>query len=185
MQLSLQSLSKFTETEKESLDNIVQQLSNIIVLARPQSTATDYQVVTDKRQYTLRAALHQVIEGKPVPIEFFSKKLSLAQTRYSTNDKELLAAYLAEIPFYYLIKGCHVVLFTDHKPLCRDLHSLTTAKSVSNGTSQYSKNTLLIPHTKKGNENVVDCMSQLALAVHIDACDLPEVMETPSKDKEI
>ncbi|BHF84524.1 hypothetical protein SprV_0902767500 [Sparganum proliferum] len=46
-----------------------------------------------------------------------SKKLSPAETRYSTFGRELLAIYLAVKHFRYVLEGCDFTIFTDHKPL--------------------------------------------------------------------
>jgi len=51
------------------------------------------------------------------PLGFFSRKLTDAETRYSTYDRELLAAYSSTRYFIYLIEGHLITLFTDHKPL--------------------------------------------------------------------
>ena len=49
--------------------------------------------------------------------------------RYSTFDRELLAAYLSVLYFRHLIEGRQVMLLTDHKPLCGEFYSLNPAKS--------------------------------------------------------
>lgn len=54
-----------------------------------------------------------------LPLGFFSKKkLSGAQIRYSTYDRELLAPYLStRHHFINSIEGRSTALLTDHKPL--------------------------------------------------------------------
>ena len=47
----------------------------------------------------------------------FSKKLSKAQSHYSTFDHKLLAMYLNVHHFWYFIEGRAFTLYTDHKPL--------------------------------------------------------------------
>ena len=98
-------------------------------MPHPTVGATQYQLVTDSSQYAVGAALHQMIGPNAVPIGFFSKKLSQAQTKYSAFDRELLAAYLAVLHFRHQIECRHVVLMTDHKPLCSAFSSLKPAKS--------------------------------------------------------
>ena len=98
-------------------------------IPHPQPTCTQYQLVTDSSKYAVGAALHQVINGNPVTIGFFSKKLTTTPTRYSTFDRELLAAYLSVLHFRHLIEGREVLLLTDHKPICGAFHSLKPAKS--------------------------------------------------------
>ncbi len=48
---------------------------------------------------------------------FFSRKLTVTETRYSTFDRELLAAFAAVCHFRFLLEGRQFRLLTDHKPL--------------------------------------------------------------------
>lgn len=60
------------------------------------------------------AALFQIQNGREVPIAFFSKKLTPAQSRYSPASRELLGIHLASKHFReYLIPSC-TVIFTDN-----------------------------------------------------------------------
>lgn len=67
-------------------------LSEFSLLVHTQTNCTTYQLVPDHRKYAVGAALHQVINGNPIPVEFFSKKLTQAQIKYSTFDQKLLTA---------------------------------------------------------------------------------------------
>lgn len=143
--------------------------------------------MTDSSSYAVGAALHQMIDSQPIPIGFFSKKLSNAQKKYSAFDRELLAAYLAIIHFKHQIEGRNVMLLTDHKPLCSSFYSTTPSKS----DRQQRHLALLTEFINdityiKGNQNVVaDCLSRPANAVLIDICDLPELAFLQSHDDEI
>jgi hypothetical protein len=61
--------------------------------------------------------LQQFQKGGWSPLAFFSKKLSPTQEKYSTFDRELLAAHSAIRHFRFLLEGRHFRLLTDHKPL--------------------------------------------------------------------
>jgi hypothetical protein len=50
-------------------------------------------------------------------LAFFSRKLTVTETRYSTFDRELLAAFAAVRHFRFLLEGRKFRLLTDHKPL--------------------------------------------------------------------
>ena len=92
-------------------------LSNLTALSHPVSSSTHFHLVTDSSGYAVGAALHQMVDNKPVPIGFFSKKISENQRRESTFDRELLAAYLSLLKFKHMVEGRHVTIFTDHCPL--------------------------------------------------------------------
>ena len=64
------------------------------------------------------AVLQQLQDGVWAPLAFFSKKLSATESRYSTFDRELLAAFLAIRHFRFLLEARQFQLWTDHKPLC-------------------------------------------------------------------
>ena len=55
----------------------------------------------------------------------FSKKLSLAVTRYSAFHRELLAVYSAIRHFCLMLEGCQFFVLTDHKLLCHALGRLS------------------------------------------------------------
>ena len=57
------------------------------------------------------------------PLSFFSKKLSLAETRYS--DRKLLAVYSAIRHFRLMLEGRQFFVLTDHKPYCHALGPLS------------------------------------------------------------
>ena len=71
-----------------------------------------------------------------IPSLFFSRKMTPAETRYSTFDRELLAVYLSIKHFRHFLEGRTFHVLTDHKPLphlCSELYtqSLLTQTSSS------------------------------------------------------
>ena len=80
------------------------------------------QLVTDASGVAVGAALQQMTTNGPRPIAFFSKKLSPTEKRYSTFDRELLAAYLAVNHFKHLLEATPFQLLTDHLKL---VHAIT------------------------------------------------------------
>ncbi|OBQ34264.1 MAG: hypothetical protein AN484_26765, partial [Aphanizomenon flos-aquae WA102] len=63
------------------------------------------------------------------PLAFFSRKLSPTESRYSTFDRELLAAHSAIKHFQFLLEGRLFTLFTDHKPLVAAIHRVSLPHS--------------------------------------------------------
>ncbi|BHF70471.1 hypothetical protein SprV_0301352200 [Sparganum proliferum] len=82
-------------------------------------------LMVDASNVAVGAILQQSPPDSTVPLAFFSKKLSKAETRYSTFGRELLAAYLAVRHFRHLLEGREFTIFTDHKPLTFALRSHT------------------------------------------------------------
>jgi len=65
---------------------------------------------------TICAVLEQSCDDSWEPLGFFSRKLTPTQVRYSTFDRELLAAYQATRHFLHLIEGRHAVLLKKRLP---------------------------------------------------------------------
>jgi len=121
---------KLPDDAQKAFEEIKSLLFSVTPLAHPPKNGTHYHLVTDASNFATGAALHYLDkDGTPVPIGFFSKKLSESERRLSTYDRELLAAYLATLHFRPLIEGRQITLFTDHKPLVSAFKSSSPAKS--------------------------------------------------------
>ena len=157
-----------------------------------------FHLVTDASSYAVGAALHQIVDGQPKPIGFFSKKLSASQQKYSTFDRELLAAYLASLHFKKFIEGREVLLFTDHKPLVAALQRPRDAK-LDRQQRHMAVITELVSefHYIRGKENVVaDFLSRypsedIATVATVEdhaahqPCDLPAIADAQQNDEEL
>lgn len=80
-------------------------------------------IMTDASDVAVGAVLQQFNNGNWKPISYFSRTLTLTESRYSTFDREMLAIYLAIKHFRYFIEGRVFHILTDHKPL---IYSLKT-----------------------------------------------------------
>ena len=74
-------------------------------------------LVTDASNSQIGAALEQQEDGAWRPIEFFSRKISDTESRYSTYDRELLAVYAAIKFFQQILEGKQFTIKTEHRPL--------------------------------------------------------------------
>ncbi|GBM82791.1 hypothetical protein AVEN_139439-1 [Araneus ventricosus] len=74
-------------------------------------------LVTDCSDFAMGGVLQEISSDGPKPLGFFSKKLSPTQCKYSTYDRELLAAYSAIQHFRHLLEARVFTLYVDHKPL--------------------------------------------------------------------
>ena len=97
-------------------------LANASLLSYPQLDAPTC-LMTDASDTAVGAVLQQHVEGTWHPISFFSRKMTPAETRYSTFDRELLAVYLSIKHFRHLLEGRQFHVLTDHKPLTYALSS--------------------------------------------------------------
>lgn len=103
---------RWTTEHDDCFQRLKTSLSERMVLATVDHTQP-FELFTDASSVALGAALMQ--NGKAV--EFFSKKLSPVEQRYSTYDREALAITAAIKHFKPFILGVTFQVFTDHKPL--------------------------------------------------------------------
>ena len=73
---------------------------------------------TDASNSELGAALlQQDAEGRWVPIQWASKKLTRTEERYGITEKKMLAVFWKIKKFEYELRGRKIILETDHKAL--------------------------------------------------------------------
>ena len=73
--------------------------------------------------------LEQWVNGKWVPLGFFSKGLKSSQQAYSTFKRELLAVHLSIKHFLPEFWGRHIIIYSDHKSLLGSFKNHTTLQS--------------------------------------------------------
>lgn len=106
----------WTQEARNEFKKCKQQLSKSTSLAHPAQNA-QLELSVDASESAVGAVLHQFVDGNRQPLAFYSKKLSSAESRYSTYDRELLAIYLGIKHFKHFLEGREFLVNTDHKPL--------------------------------------------------------------------
>ena len=106
----------WTEALQTAFEKAKMSISKAVLLSFPSKDAK-LQLLTDASDHAIGAALQQVTPNGPAPIAFFSRKLSPAEQRYSTFDRELLAVYAAVRHFRHFLEAVPFDVFTDHMPL--------------------------------------------------------------------
>ena len=91
-------------------------LATAALLVHPVKNA-DLQINTDASTKAIAGAIHQVVDGRPQPLGFFSRRTTPAESRYSAYDLELLAIYSTIVKFRHALEGRRFKIFTDQKPL--------------------------------------------------------------------
>lgn len=115
-------LTKWGEREQESFDALKKAVTSEPVLRHPQ-IGKRFIIDPDSSQYTIGAVLLQEFldpkTGKMClhPIAFESKKLTETESRYSAQERELLAAKYALDHWRHIIEGSEILIRTDHQSL--------------------------------------------------------------------
>lgn len=80
-----------------------------------------FYLVRDASKIAVSSILMQKIDGKFKPIQFYSRKLRDAETRYHSLKSELLAIYESIKHFKYYLWGRDFTVFSDAKALTNHL----------------------------------------------------------------
>lgn len=144
-------------------------------------------LAVDASDKMIGAVLQQKVKDTLQPIAYFSKKLSPAQTCYSTYDRELAAAYESIRHFRQLVEGSELYLETDHKPLVyafkqRPEHASPRQVRQLQFISEF---TTELRH-KPGAENVIaDFLSRLEPIASDNGIDLDQLRLEQDTDPEL
>lgn len=115
-------------------------------------------ITVDASQTAIGAQLEQKQGRQWVPIAFFSRKLRPAEKKYSSFDRELLAAYSAVRHFRYFVEGTPFTIFTDHKPL---IYTFASDADLPQGISFIAEFTTDIQHIQGKFNVVADALSRI------------------------
>ena len=118
-----------------AFDEVKKLLAAATLLQHPLPMA-ETRVTTDASGLAVGGKLEQVKDGTWAPVAFFSRKLKVAEKKYSAFDRELLAIYLAIKHWRHFLEGRAFHVLTDQKPLTFALAS--TAERSPRQTTQLS-----------------------------------------------
>lgn len=173
----------WTEETTVAFQKCKDDLCNATMLAHP-ARDVELSLVVDASDTAVGCALHQTIGKITQPLGFYSKKLTSAQQKYSTFDRELTAIFQGVKHFRHLIEGreCHIL--TDHKPI---VHAF---KGKMNQTSPrqirymdfIAQITTDIRHIS-GKDNV--CADFLSRIDEVNAIDYEQIAEHQANDIEL
>ena len=85
---------EWDESCQAAFEKAKSELAEVTLLFHPSSEA-EMTLTVDASDVAMGGQIEQKIEGRFVPIAFFSKKLTEAERKYSAFDRELLAIYSA------------------------------------------------------------------------------------------
>jgi RNase H-like domain found in reverse transcriptase/Reverse transcriptase (RNA-dependent DNA polymerase)/Integrase zinc binding domain len=125
----------------------------------------EFVVTTDASQVAIGAVLSQEGELGDRPVAFASRRLSPAETRYSTIERELLGVVWAVQYFRPYLLGRKFRIRTDHKPLVWVDKLKETSARISRWKETLAAYDFEITHTKGVDNVVADCLSRQVNAI--------------------
>ena len=109
-----------------AFDKLKEEMCDQVMLSGPRGTGRMI-IVCDASARGLGCALLQIQDGEPVVLEFGSKKLTTAERKWDTREREAYAIKWSLETFRDSIKASSVVVVTDHESL-RWMNSATSGK---------------------------------------------------------
>ena len=103
----------WTDSCEEAFQILKKKLTEAPILAYPDYNS-DYILYTDASSEAIGMVLSQIQDGKERVISYGGKKLSPAEKRFSTTERECLAVIVAMKHFDSYLRGVHVTIVTDH-----------------------------------------------------------------------
>lgn len=106
----------WTTERLAAFENCKKELANAALLSHPSPNAPICLMV-DASDFAIGGVVNQLENNNWRPLAFFSKRLTTAEQKYSTYDRELLAIYASIKHFQNSLEARDFVVYTDHKPL--------------------------------------------------------------------
>lgn len=155
---------KVTPATMESVAKCKTALCSAPVLRFP-NFGRPFVITSDASAEALGAVLSQVDEAGDRPVAFASKKLTPAERRYSTIERELLGVVWAVEQFRPYVYGTNFQIRTDHMPLLWVEKLKETSARITKWKERLAAYTFTIHHTKGCDNVVADCLSRNINAV--------------------
>ena len=174
----------FTDAARVAFQEIKDCLAQTTLLVHPAPSAT-LSISVDASDFAIGAVLQQQVSGTWQPLEFYSRRLSPTETKYSTFGRELLAAYSAIKHFRHAIEGRQFILFTDHKPLTYALHTKSDRYSPreTRHLDFISQFTTDLRHVQGKSNCVADALSRIQInAITPTVLDFPAMASAQAQD---
>src|SRR6478609_2930234 len=146
---------KWTDEHQKAFDEMKRVITRETLLAYP-NFSKPFDIHTDASLLQLGACISQ--DGRP--IAFYSRKLNLAQTRYTTTERELLSIVEVLKEFRNILLGQQIRVHTDHENLTYKTFNSDRVMRWRLYIKEYSPDLQYI----KGEHNVVaDALSRLKM----------------------
>ncbi|CAI2733638.1 unnamed protein product [Schistosoma spindalis] len=175
---------ELNDTARTAFSEIKTALAEVTLFAHPDPSAT-LSIAVDASDFAIGAVMQQSISGSWQPLEFYSRRLTPTEMRYSAFGRELLAAYCAIKHFRHAVEGRQFILFTDHKPLTYALHTKSDRYSPREcrHLDYISQFTTDLRHIKGESNYVADALSRIQTnAVTLTVLDLPAMAAEQAND---
>ena len=147
----------WAERQQQAFHQIKEAVQNALLLAAP-IASNDYTIATDASDVGLGATLMQEQRGALEILECAAKKLSPAERRWTTREKEGFAIKWALQKFYPYVRGTSITLLTDHQSLT--WMKATEDSKVSRWLDYIQQFNITVKHIPGTQNALADCLSR-------------------------
>ncbi|CAH8612991.1 unnamed protein product [Schistosoma curassoni] len=175
---------EMNDSARTAFTEIKTAFAQATLLAHIDPSAT-LSIAVDASDVAIGAVMQQNISGSWQLLEFFSRRPTPTETRYSAFGRELLAAYCAIKHFRHAVEGRRFILFTDHKPLTYALHTKSDRYSPREcrHLDYISQFTTDLRHIQGKSNCFADALSRIQMnAVTLPVLDLPAMAAAQAND---
>lgn len=108
---------KWEDEQKHAFEKLKHEMSRCLLEAHPRFDRTFY-IMSDASQYGVGGFVYQMDDQKqPKIINMVSRTLNMAESRYTTYERELLGLIYTLKKCRYFLDGHPIVCYTDHQAL--------------------------------------------------------------------
>ncbi|CAF1027528.1 unnamed protein product [Brachionus calyciflorus] len=126
---------------------------------------------SDTKTNNYGAVLCQEVDGEVKTVAYFSKQMNIAQTKYSTSEKELLAIVMSVEHFHSFLYGRFFTVRSDHQPL---KWLLTKKDPISSRLARWIVYKFEIRYKPRASNGNADALSRMPEPLcTIDETDVP------------
>ncbi|GFV61284.1 retrovirus-related Pol polyprotein from transposon 17.6 [Trichonephila clavipes] len=99
----------WNDVTKSAFESCKKLITNATALSFPTADAR-LSLMTDASDFAVGSVLQQHIKTTVEPLDFFSRKLSATEKKYSTFDRQLLSIYLSVKHFRHMLEEREVII---------------------------------------------------------------------------
>ena len=142
-------------------------ISSAPVLRLPNLDLPQYTLISDCSDYALGGVLLQVYDGSDHPIAYESRRLTEAEKRYATHEKELLAVVHCFKVWRQNLDGSTTTVYTDHQSLQYFTSTFHLSKRLTKWLERLAQYDYKIRYLKGASNTLADGLSRLPTAEEI------------------
>jgi len=149
------------EREQQAFECLKDKLCDASALAIPRPGEPVIIVVDASSVAVGACALQADSNGNERPIAYLSQKLSPAQTKWSTIEREAYSVICALQKWHAIVFGAHIILYTDQNPLTYVVECAPKSARLTRWALALSQYPIELRYKKGVHNTAADCLSRL------------------------